>query len=507
MVGECMRKIYLFLALFITFNISNVSAITFYDKILNDNGGKDTILNNGTPDFSKSEPEYVNGSENALSSEVKTFCDNGKINSDYLSLFYSDKYSFDKNTGLFSLTTNVNSTDFYYFKSVLIGKYMLVPSDWNYSTIRYTNLESVAKVVSYDTTSKCVGYQEITANREYLEVDNSKVYVTLDDDGNSFYYRGDINNNWVKFGKYQNDYYLSIFRGDITYTNTCVEDAATTCVKLHSKNDDMYWRVVRINGDGSIRLLLDGYIDVLSETVFSGGLYSAINENFPPFNEYFQKYYFSKWYNAELRNYDEYLMNGKFCEINNISQREESKYYYSSYDRYQNSTPTLKCQDDVDYYKVNTLSVDEAMMGGLFSTVSENNYLTADYNYVLLPPFANRKDASSQYFLFLYRINKKIGNIMADENTEISSKKNDGLRPVINLKAGIFVTGSGTYDDPYIPTLEDTKEETSNVTEENQNVIEENPKTGNTIISLVILMILTPIIILILKKNTKKSLK
>ena len=50
---------------------------------------------------------------------------------------------------------------------------------------------------------------------------NSGIYSAEDDDGGSFYYRGVINNNWVDFAGF-------------------------------------YWRVVRINGDGSIRMIYTG---------------------------------------------------------------------------------------------------------------------------------------------------------------------------------------------------------------------------------------------------------
>ena len=50
---------------------------------------------------------------------------------------------------------------------------------------------------------------------------NSGLYKAEDDDGGSFYFRGNVSNNWVEFGGF-------------------------------------YWRIVRINGDGSIRLLYSG---------------------------------------------------------------------------------------------------------------------------------------------------------------------------------------------------------------------------------------------------------
>ena len=53
------------------------------------------------------------------------------------------------------------------------------------------------------------------------------MYATEDDYGTSYYFRGAIDNNWVKFGK-------------------------------NSSNLDIWWRIVRINGDGSVKLIYTG---------------------------------------------------------------------------------------------------------------------------------------------------------------------------------------------------------------------------------------------------------
>ncbi len=50
---------------------------------------------------------------------------------------------------------------------------------------------------------------------------NSGIYKAEDDNGGTYYYRGNINNNWLEFGGF-------------------------------------YWRILRINGDGSIRILYSG---------------------------------------------------------------------------------------------------------------------------------------------------------------------------------------------------------------------------------------------------------
>ncbi len=58
--------------------------------------------------------------------------------------------------------------------------------------------------------------------------DQNGIYETKDNDGTSYYYRGTVSDNWVKFGT--ND------DGD----------------------KDIWWRIIRVNGDGTIRLIYSG---------------------------------------------------------------------------------------------------------------------------------------------------------------------------------------------------------------------------------------------------------
>ena len=69
----------------------------------------------------------------------------------------------------------------------------------------------------FTKTSCSSGCQEATVG----------LYEYEDDLGTSYYFRGDVENNYVKFGK-------------------------------NASNQDMYWRIIRINGDGTVRMIYDG---------------------------------------------------------------------------------------------------------------------------------------------------------------------------------------------------------------------------------------------------------
>ena len=98
----------------------------------------------------------------------------------------------------------------------------------------------------------------------------SGIYSAEDDYGTSYYFRGNITNNYVKFGKYKNDY--KVYQGtaisngkNLNYPSLelCerLSRAGTCSVNTTYSNlagSDMYWRIARINGDGSLRLIYDG---------------------------------------------------------------------------------------------------------------------------------------------------------------------------------------------------------------------------------------------------------
>jgi len=94
------------------------------------------------------------------------------------------------------------------------------------------------------------------------------IYAMEDDFGMSYYFRGPKTlNNIVKFGKYDSDmYYYPI--SNVEYSTGSLADCqaeasykekyCTDEYKFASAGDDMYWRIVRINGDGTLRLMYIG---------------------------------------------------------------------------------------------------------------------------------------------------------------------------------------------------------------------------------------------------------
>ena len=116
------------------------------------------------------------------------------------------------------------------------------------------------------STSELPGYYTILANNggedaiiakgspdfSTISTTNEGLYATEDDLGISYYYRGAVDNNWIKFGKYTKDMY-NCNKGTISNTDT-----GNSCTKIASSGDDIYWRIIRIYGDNSFRMIYSG---------------------------------------------------------------------------------------------------------------------------------------------------------------------------------------------------------------------------------------------------------
>ena len=83
------------------------------------------------------------------------------------------------------------------------------------------------------------------------------LYSMNDEDGVSYYYRGAVTNNNVQFGEYASDYYVYNYSSRYFQSLETCQEYNSSCsesnrVKLASAGDKMYWKIVRVNGDGSV---------------------------------------------------------------------------------------------------------------------------------------------------------------------------------------------------------------------------------------------------------------
>ena len=131
----------------------------------------------------------------------------------------------------------VANTNCSFNEQILGGDYVLLKS---------TGASSVAEAKSQIESKPKPDFSTVTT------ASDKGMYSAQDDLGTSYYFRGAVDNNWVKYGKYTKDMY-NCNNGTISTTDT-----GNSCTKIASSGDDIYWRIIRINGDGSIRMIYSG---------------------------------------------------------------------------------------------------------------------------------------------------------------------------------------------------------------------------------------------------------
>ena len=294
------------------------------------------------------------------------------------------------------------------------------------------------------------------------------MYKKADDLGTSYYYRGAVDNNWVKFGK--------------------------------EGTKDIYWRIIRINGDGSIRMIYSGTTAPTESTKVvmtgTGTQITVDNTNTFKFNSSHNNpsyvgYMFTEgqqhgngtpstiktaidnWYKKttletdattkELVSQDQIFCNDRSATTSDSgtpgeisgSMSTSTTYYYGAYARLvKNKKPKLTCTTASDKFTVNTsngngaltypvglITADEvAMAGGKFGTGNSTYYLYTNQYYWSGSP--SDIDSSGYADEFIVYSSGSIGiNYVVDYGI--------GARPVVSLSSKAKLSGSGTYDDVY----------------------------------------------------------
>ncbi len=322
------------------------------------------------------------------------------------------------------------------------------------------------------------------------------LYYTDDNDGISYFYRGLAKNNWVKFG-----------------TND-------------DETKDIWWRIIRINGNGTIRLIYQGMYDKGvnpdpenlgyvkgTQTLIASSQYNKSNDS-----TYIGFYYGSEngkypdnhsnttpslvaeqlkiWYDGENWNdeYNQYIdLNTGFCNDRTIHPDAKTWFYnestsgrgagnsttvYGAYSRLyirdaaykENQMPSLLCginpnpkkndgSDEIsitDYERdlytpigskigngvlevpIGLITIDEAIFAGTYLRSGVNCYLNNGQSFWTMSPMQTGSWAR------IFQLDS--GTVPTSEYATTSA----GIRPVINLKADLTFTGSGTTEDPYI---------------------------------------------------------
>lgn len=241
-----------------------------------------------------------------------------------------------------------------------------------------------------------------------------------------------------------------------------------------------WWRIIRINGDGTVRLIYDGTsghvngIGNIKSIAIPNIQYSTVNgkSNYVgwTYEEELQrpsdsnnavscnaKIQLESWFSDNIP--DIYLnkvdTSAKFCNDRRTGlpysgwsgyvtewSINGTKFSYAGVDRVLNKKqPTLNClPKDVYTLNVGLITADEAEFAGGNGDTNSSYYLYIKYNYITMTPSYYSSSIS-----WMHGIDES-GSISLSYKT--MSKYN--IRPVINLKADVQVTGTGTMEDPYV---------------------------------------------------------
>lgn len=354
----------------------------------------------------------------------------GKITINYLD---GKKFSLNGNKSIaFSVTNNDTETKYYYIQL----------TDVYASEVTYSLKSSDGLNMKNELKSEIVSNQ-ISING------NETINYTLEfnTDGNTSY------SGVLQVGVKENE--KNTFTDVILANNKVNErsltengDAATLDEGLLKKEDDLgvayyyrgsvknnnvlfagkNWKIVKINGDGSIKLVLDNIVDEISK--YYSEDYSFLKSTI------FEK--LNNWYTNNLNDYSDYIAYYKFC---NDTVLEDDNYL--AYNRViTNKIPTFVCLGNLVNSRIGLLTIDEVSLAGGSTGENKSYYL---YNEKITNSYYTMSSASSRYGNYYPFVVDTDGSISSNVNGNLLR----GVRPVINIIKTAKVSGNGTNEDPY----------------------------------------------------------
>lgn len=312
-----------------------------------------------------------------------------------------------------------------------------------------------------DTRGKCPSVNsDGSVNVTSAESENSLLCSAPDNYGTSYYYRGNVTNNYVYFAGF-------------------------------------YWRIVRINGDGTIRVIYDGTVahangeasedriigystfnEKSDDNAYVGYMYGTPNsstyaETHANINDSKIKKYVDGWYENNIKGLSEekyivdelFNVDKGFLDGYNSNGYSTTTYYNLATNDYDQITSffnniSLKYNRKNDNFSVNDsdiscgvlkypialLSKNEAALAGGFWQL--NDYSGKNLKYYLynglywwfLSPDSYRD--STAYITYM-----NIRGVITDSFGH--SYDSNGVKPVINLKPQAIMYGNGKMDNPY----------------------------------------------------------
>ena len=306
--------------------------------------------------------------------------------------------------------------------------------------------------VSYDSVTYKLNATTLTETELETDKSDKGLYQGTDDYGTTYYYRGNVKNNIVKFAGF-------------------------------------YWQIVRINGDGSIRLIYDGteknasgvkqsinnrtyqFNSKYNDPAYVGYMYG--NPDGTTFDEVHTnttsstiKTNIENWYKTNIvdKGYSGYVSNAVgFCgdrtlgSGDGVSTTQNS--YFGAYKRFENNNPQFTCPEPSRdlyttadssignkalTYPVGLITYDELVFAGMDNRhINKLSWAYSTQHYWTMSP--------SIFYATNGRALGWLLNSAGRLDPWWGVTDSFGARPVINLKSDTLITGGiGTSSDPFV---------------------------------------------------------
>ena len=368
---------------------------------------------------------------------------------------------------------------------------------------------------SEDGTTVKKGYETILANNggktvieaktatsfASVETSNAGMYSYTEGTGKTYYYRGAVDNNWVKYGKFKED--QIVYRGfyDENSTDEIWYDGKSSSkyidyptlaecqtgvnsdmygssynykckeVVYAHKGDDMYWRIIRVDKDNKIKMIYAGskapsentkvaitgadtnmgftaYNNDYNHAEYVGFQYTTGSQRGTTTNSTIKTYldnWYTKYFNENIGT--SRFVKSTFCNDRNTSSTwasNGSRVEYAPYTRLSavTPTPTFECNTaDVVTNNLGLITADEIVLaGGKYNTDNSAFYLNNNMAYWAGSPGVFLDGYSNVFELYpIYGL-----------RAGIVCNRYDAARGVVSLSSESKLLGSGTYNDVYI---------------------------------------------------------
>ena len=286
-------------------------------------------------------------------------------------------------------------------------------------------------------------------NKPVTDTTTGTIYYADTSKGRTYYFAGNPTDNWVRFAGF-------------------------------------YWRIIRINEDGSIRMIYNGTsmatTGTTTQVTVNGSNTSVFSSTYQN-NAYVGYMYMSQqvhgltndstikgvldqWYQTNLANYTNQISTeAGFCGDRQPSTRDTTsngrggigttQTYYGAYIRLANTliNPTFDCENESDLYTVASssqgnnaldypiglITADEVIYaGGVFGN-NTGYYLYTSESYWTMSP---------SYYSTGARVFRVLSGGQLNSSNSVDNTY--GVRPVINLSPNVTITGgNGTVNSPF----------------------------------------------------------